>query len=342
MRKHCFKILLIVLLLSCVRKKSFVWKGWHADVTTTENPKEDIKVDDYIVVSYSPCESNTNATVLYEFALTKAGEQFGLVHLEKFEGFGYLLCYEYFVKDMAFIKREKCFYSLEHSSYATLEIYRDRPSYEELKYKVITALTRTSALTNTQITATGDSIKIVLSADGTWEPWVFSDSGKGDLKLLCPYESDSGAALAIPRFVTTTGNQRVRLTDDGSWDFLPPEELLPKNTTETILLVKNPPPREIVPYSKAEIKPKPVNIPTPVYPELARRAGIEGDVVTKALLDIDIDGSVMKAGVLKSSNNGMLDLEALRTSMKAKFTPAIQKGHAVRVWVSIPIRFRLY
>ena len=96
---------------------------------------------------------------------------------------------------------------------------------------------------------------------------------------------------------------------------------------------------EIVPYYKVEVKPKPINIPKPRYPELARKAGIEGTTVIKAL--VDIDGSIIEAEVLKSSGNQMLDQAALAAARKAKFTPAKQRDKYVRVWVSIPIKFRL-
>jgi len=96
---------------------------------------------------------------------------------------------------------------------------------------------------------------------------------------------------------------------------------------------------EIVPYCKVEVKPEPINIPKPRYPELARKAGIEGNTVIKAL--VNIDGTIIDAQVLKSSGNQMLDQAALAAARKAKFTPAKQRDKFVRVWVSIPVRFRL-
>jgi protein TonB len=96
---------------------------------------------------------------------------------------------------------------------------------------------------------------------------------------------------------------------------------------------------EIVPYYKVEVKPQPVSIPTPQYPELARKAGIEGNAVVKAL--VDIDGSIASVSILKSSGNQMLDQAALVAAKNAKFTPAKQRDKYVRVYVSIPIRFTL-
>ena len=96
---------------------------------------------------------------------------------------------------------------------------------------------------------------------------------------------------------------------------------------------------EIVPYYKVEVKPKPVVQAKPRYPDLARRAGIEGQTVVKAL--VDIDGSIMEVQVLKSSGNQMLDQAALTAARKWKFSPAKQRDKFVRVYVSIPINFRL-
>lgn len=96
----------------------------------------------------------------------------------------------------------------------------------------------------------------------------------------------------------------------------------------------------VVPFWKVEVKPQPVNIPVPAYPEMARQAGIEGQAVVEAL--VDVDGSVIDAKILKSSGNQSLDASAVGAAMKSKFTPAKQRDKAVRVWVSIPFRFTLH
>jgi len=96
---------------------------------------------------------------------------------------------------------------------------------------------------------------------------------------------------------------------------------------------------EIVPYYKVEVKPQPIVQAKPRYPDLARRAGIEGQTVVKAL--VDIDGSIIDVQVLKSSGNQMLDEAALAAARNWKFSPAKQRDKFVRVYVSIPINFRL-
>ena len=95
----------------------------------------------------------------------------------------------------------------------------------------------------------------------------------------------------------------------------------------------------IVPFWKVEVKPKPEYLPQPDYPEPARLAGIEGNVVVEAL--VDVDGTIIDAKVLKISSNVTLDQAAVEAARKARFTPAKQRDMFVRVWVSIPFRFTL-
>lgn len=75
-----------------------------------------------------------------------------------------------------------------------------------------------------------------------------------------------------------------------------------------------------------------------VYPEVAKKAGIEGKVILRVL--VDTDGSVKKVLVLNSDSK-MLDQAAIDAVSKATFTPAIQNKQPVMVWVSIPITFKL-
>lgn len=76
-----------------------------------------------------------------------------------------------------------------------------------------------------------------------------------------------------------------------------------------------------------------------MYPEYARRAGIQGKVVIKAL--IDEEGKVIEWEFLESSGFGGCDQAALYAMKKTKWKPAIRKLKPVRDWVTIPFRFRL-
>jgi protein TonB len=74
------------------------------------------------------------------------------------------------------------------------------------------------------------------------------------------------------------------------------------------------------------------------YPELAKRAGIEGKVYVLAY--IDETGNVTNARIIKGIGAGC-DEAALEAVKAVKFTPGKQQGKPVKVQVSIPIVFKL-
>jgi TonB family protein len=75
-----------------------------------------------------------------------------------------------------------------------------------------------------------------------------------------------------------------------------------------------------------------------VYPDVAKRNGIEGKVILSAL--IGLDGRVQKVEV-EQSDNSLLNDAAREAVLKARFTPAICKGEPLRMWVSQVLNFRL-
>jgi TonB family protein len=74
------------------------------------------------------------------------------------------------------------------------------------------------------------------------------------------------------------------------------------------------------------------------YPEMARRAGIEGRVYVQFV--INEEGEVENPRVIRGIGGGA-DEEALRVVSQAQFRPGYQRGRAVRVQYSLPIFFRL-
>lgn len=75
-----------------------------------------------------------------------------------------------------------------------------------------------------------------------------------------------------------------------------------------------------------------------VYPEIAKRAGVEGKVYILAF--VNEQGIVTKAQVIKGIGAGC-DEAALDAVLKTRFTPGKQRGKPVKVQVSIPILFKL-
>ncbi|MBS1689629.1 MAG: energy transducer TonB, partial [Bacteroidetes bacterium] len=75
------------------------------------------------------------------------------------------------------------------------------------------------------------------------------------------------------------------------------------------------------------------------YPDAARENNIEGRVVLKFV--VNEDGSVSDISVLKGIGGGC-DEEAKRVlSAMPKWKPGKQNGHAVKVYFTLPIVFKL-
>ncbi len=91
-------------------------------------------------------------------------------------------------------------------------------------------------------------------------------------------------------------------------------------------------------FVKVEKLPEIVEASKPDYPEAAKKAGIEGKVFVKAL--IDKDGNPKKAIVIKSDAE-IFNQSAVDATMKSKFTPAVNMGEKIAVWIVLPYRFSL-
>ncbi len=74
------------------------------------------------------------------------------------------------------------------------------------------------------------------------------------------------------------------------------------------------------------------------YPEIARRAGLEGLVIVQVI--VEPDGRPSHPTILKSAGD-ILDQAAIKAVMKLRFKPGKQRGKPVRVRYAIPIRFKL-
>ncbi len=75
-----------------------------------------------------------------------------------------------------------------------------------------------------------------------------------------------------------------------------------------------------------------------VYPEIAKRAGIEGTVYIEVF--VDENGTVVKTAVVRGVGAGC-DEAAMTAIQKMKFQPGLHRGKPVKVRLAIPIRFRL-
>ncbi|NND72235.1 MAG: energy transducer TonB [Rhodothermales bacterium] len=74
------------------------------------------------------------------------------------------------------------------------------------------------------------------------------------------------------------------------------------------------------------------------YPDLARKAGLEGTVVVQIV--VNPDGTPSDPQVVKSVAE-VLDNAAVEAVMKQRFKPGKQRGRAVAVRMAMPVKFRL-
>ncbi len=99
-----------------------------------------------------------------------------------------------------------------------------------------------------------------------------------------------------------------------------------------------PPPPEPEMFFAFDTYPVVTKSATPKYPELARKAEVEGIVVV--MVTIDEGGRVINAWIAESSAE-VLNQSAIEAAYEFRFTPAKQRDVAVKATISIPFRFSL-
>jgi protein TonB len=97
-----------------------------------------------------------------------------------------------------------------------------------------------------------------------------------------------------------------------------------------------PPIDAFVPFEKP---PQIIAKPSIEYPPISVALDEQGTAYVKAL--VDLDGSIMRVVVVRSSGSARLDSAAANNVGGWKMKPAIQNDKPVRVWVASPITFRL-
>jgi protein TonB len=116
------------------------------------------------------------------------------------------------------------------------------------------------------------------------------------------------------------------------------EEML--TTTDFDELEAPPPPKteEVFEFYAVEVKPQVLKTVEPVYPEMAKKAGIEGRVTVKAM--VNEEGRVSYVEIIQSTNP-IFDEPAKRAAMGFLFKPGMQRDRPVKVYMAIPFRFQL-
>ncbi len=95
---------------------------------------------------------------------------------------------------------------------------------------------------------------------------------------------------------------------------------------------------EILEFWVVEQKPELIQSVNPVYPEMARRAGLQGQVLVSFI--VTKEGRVAEPKVLKGPE--IFRAAALEAVRQFRFEPAMQNDRAVAVRMTIPIRFSLH
>jgi len=95
------------------------------------------------------------------------------------------------------------------------------------------------------------------------------------------------------------------------------------------------PPPDFVPFEK---EPQVIKRIEPDYPEVARKAGLEGTVWVK--LWVDKEGKVKDVVILKSAAE-VFNQPAIDAAKQWLFTPALMKTGPVSVWMSMSFKFYL-
>ncbi|UCC80642.1 MAG: TonB family protein [Candidatus Zixiibacteriota bacterium] len=106
---------------------------------------------------------------------------------------------------------------------------------------------------------------------------------------------------------------------------------------EKVLESLLPQPGVFVPYDEMPVA---INQPTPIYPPLAQRAGIQGVVWINAL--VDKNGKVRDVKIFKESNaNAGFEEAAIEAAYKTTWKPAIANGQPIALWVTYKVEFVL-
>ena len=77
----------------------------------------------------------------------------------------------------------------------------------------------------------------------------------------------------------------------------------------------------------------------PVYPESARRAGIQGTTLLR--IHIEADGHVSDVSVQRSAGHQSLDEAAADAVRRWRFEPALNSAGPVSMWAVVPVEFRI-
>lgn len=143
--------------------------------------------------------------------------------------------------------------------------------------------------------------------------------------------------LLLARETRSTRTDTARTTKTESTPLTEEKKKEEVSTTtrpvETTKTTETPVEKPFIPPTDPEL----LSLPSPVYPEMARQAGIEGRVFVRVL--VGTDGKVKDAKVVKGIGGGC-DESALAAAKKATFKPGTKDGELAEAWITLPYSFK--
>lgn len=82
-----------------------------------------------------------------------------------------------------------------------------------------------------------------------------------------------------------------------------------------------------------------IQAPQPIYPQMSKRMGEQGRVMLRIL--VNEKGMPQLVLVHTSSGSARLDEAGRQAALRAQFKPHMEDGHAVAVYVIVPLNFQL-
>lgn len=161
-------------------------------------------------------------------------------------------------------------------------------------------------------------------------------AGSGRPQTATPSSSRTSDAL-VPIMPTETPSLQVR--EEPKPPAQKPAETTPPAPEAAAPVVRKAQDGDLVPLEQVDTQPVKTKDVRPAYPEMARRAGIEGVVAINAL--ISENGDVIQTTILRNISGSFGFDRATETAVRQwKFRPAIKDGARVKVWKPFNIAFR--
>ena len=251
--------------------------------------------------------------------------------------------------DVNGVKTQNQYFPVSNSSLTGREVYKydDKGNISEM-----TLMNKDGSLLSREV------YKYDFDSVGNWVKMITSilviENGKIEFeptevtyRSIFYYLDSSTAKLVQPDGSATVVETRSSLPPQISLDKLKTSSVQPLptmaasfNTAKPVVVMNSadlaPAPR-LTPVSGGVLNGKAINLPTPIYPEMARRMHVYGKVEVE--VTVDENGKVSSARAL-SGPNALRDV-AIQAAKNARFSPTKLSGQPVKITGTIEYNFRL-